>query len=297
MKWIITKEQEGIFIRDYLREVRGLSRRLIKAIKFNGGSLLVNGELSTVRRKLIEGDELEVILPPEERGSYMKPEKLPLDIVYEDDDVLVINKPSGVATIPSFNHVSGTIANRILGYYDEHKLDYTVHIVTRLDRDTSGLMLVAKHRYSHSILSNDQKQGLVNRRYYAIIEGKLGNKNGVVDLPIARETDSIIKRRVHDDGQRAITRYEVEKEIGETTLLDIKLETGRTHQIRVHFSHLGHPLIGDDLYGGDMTVMKRQALHCRLLSFIQPTTKERINLSSELPEDMKQYFMQKSSSL
>lgn len=285
MKFTISKQQEGMLVREFLLE-KGFSRRIIKAIKFQGGSLLVNGEFCTVRRKLEESDELVVVLPQETRGAYLKPEKLPLTIVYEDEDVLVIDKPPGIATIPSLHHTSGTIANGILGYYEDLRLSYTVHIVTRLDRDTSGLLLVAKHRFSHSILSKDQKQGLVNRSYYAVIEGQLEKKKGTIDAPIARKGDSIMERMVKEGGQRAITHYKVAKETPSYSLIDIKLETGRTHQIRVHFSYLGHPLIGDDMYGGNKEIIARQALHCKSLAFTQPMTKVRIDLQSQLPEDM-----------
>ncbi|UFU00583.1 RluA family pseudouridine synthase [Radiobacillus kanasensis] len=293
MKWSITKEHDSMLVRDFLHQVCGLSRRIIKVLKFQGGSILVDGAHKDVRHKLQEGETIQIIFPPEARGPAMVAERLPIEIVYEDEDVLVINKPAGIATIPSVNHTSGTIANRLLGYYDEQNLQYTVHIVTRLDRDTSGLLLVAKHRLSHSILSRDQKLGAVNRSYYAIVEGQLQERQSTIDLPIGRKEDSIIQRAVLPDGQQAITHYEVEQEMADETLVSVRLQTGRTHQIRVHFSHLGHPLLGDDLYGGDLTKMKRQALHCKSLAFNQPFSGERITLGCDMPGDMASLLKEK----
>ncbi|QDP42117.1 RluA family pseudouridine synthase [Radiobacillus deserti] len=277
-----------MLVREFLHQVCGLSRRIIKVLKFQGGTILVDGVPRDVRYKLTEGEVIQVLFPPEARGPSMVAERLPIEIMYEDDDVLVIHKPAGIATIPSLNHTTGTIANRLLGYYDEKNLHYTVHIVTRLDKDTSGLLLVAKHRLSHSILSRDQKIGLVNRSYYAIVEGHLHEKKSTIDLPIGRKAESIIQRAVLEDGQQAITHYVVEREMKEETLVSVRLETGRTHQIRVHFSHIGHPLLGDTLYGGIHTKIQRQALHCKSLSFNQPFTGERITLTCDMPEDMQQ---------
>ncbi|MCT2535665.1 RluA family pseudouridine synthase [Aquibacillus koreensis] len=290
MKWIVAKEYDDILLREYLLQIRGLSRRILKVVKFKGGDLLVNGESSSVRRKLHTDDVVEVVLPPEERGASMEPEDIPLDIVYEDDDVLVINKPPGMATIPSLNHTTGSLANGILGYYEKHNLNYTVHVVTRLDRDTSGLLLVAKHRYSHSILSRDQKEGTVNRRYYAVIQGELEEKQATIDAPIGRKPGSIIERMVTDEGQRSVTHYNVVETSPYYSLLDVKLETGRTHQIRVHFAYLGYPLVGDNLYGGNTEKLKRQALHCKSLAFYQPITRERLTFKCKMPEDMRSLF-------
>lgn len=297
MKWRVTKEQEPILLREYLKEIQGFSRRIIKGIKFHNGSLLVNGDSVTVRKELKEGDIVEVLFPTEQRGSFMKAESIPLDIIYEDDAVLVINKDAYIATIPSMHQGSGSIANGILHHYELNDINYTVHIVTRLDRDTSGLLLVAKHRLSHSILAKSQKAGEIQRRYQAIISGHLEAKKGTIDQPIARKPGSIIERMVDESGKRAVTHYQVVQELAGYTLLNIGLETGRTHQIRVHFAHLGHPLVGDDLYGGDSTKLRRQALHCTSLTFEHPITKVQHTFKSELPNDLKQIIQQGESIL
>lgn len=284
VKWIITKEQDGMSIHDYLRTIHTFSRRLVKKIKETPGNIQANGVNQTIRFPLSTGDELNVILPPENIGIGLIPEDISLSIVYEDDHVLVIDKLAGMATIPSFKHVNGTIANAVLGHYKKLQIPYTVHVVTRLDRDTSGLLLIAKHQYSHSLLAKEQKVGNVNRNYCAVVEGKLSQKEGTIDANIGRKEGSIIERMVIETGKRAITHYQVERESSEYSLVDIKLETGRTHQIRVHFSNIGHSLAGDDLYGGSTRDIDRQALHCKALSFIHPFTKKVMQFHSAPPQ-------------
>ncbi len=204
------------------------------------------------------------------KSADMAAEPIPLSIVYEDDYVIVLDKPPHMSTIPSREHPNGTIANALLFHYEKQQLQTTVHIVTRLDRDTSGLVLVAKHRHVHHLLSEQQKQGKVKRRYEAVCHGYVTPLVRTIDAPIGRKGDSIIERQVRPDGQRAVTHYEVLQQKNEMTHVSIRLETGRTHQIRVHFSHIGHPLVGDDLYGGSRARIDRQALHsCELTFFIR----------------------------
>jgi 23S rRNA pseudouridine1911/1915/1917 synthase len=286
MEWMIAQEHDGMMIRDYLQSVHGFSRRIIKAIKFDGGQIMVNGAPVTVRYRLTAGDQLKIEFPPEIKGDYMLPENLELHIVYEDKDVLVIDKQPGMPVIPSFQHPTGTVANAVLGHFEKNHIPFTIHTVTRLDRDTSGLMLIAKHRYSHSILAGFQKSGEVKRSYQAIAEGRLLEKKGTIDLPIGRKEGSIIERTVMENGKRAVTHYKIIQELASCSLVKVKLETGRTHQIRVHFSYLGHPLLGDTLYGGKAGQIERQALHCDEISFPHPVTKEIMRFASTLPEDM-----------
>ncbi len=292
LKWKVSKQYDGLLLREYLLEVRGISRRILTAIKFEGGKLLVNNSNVTVRHPLSENDEVEVIFPPENRSELLVPEPIPIDIVYEDEDILVLNKAPHIATIPSSHHPSNTLANGIIHYYDQQQVPYTVHVVTRLDRDTSGLLLIAKHRYSHSILFQDQHEGTVNRRYQAIVAGQLTEKKAVLDNPIDRAPDSIIERMVASTGKKAVTHYQVKDELKDISLVEIKLETGRTHQIRVHFSSIGHPLIGDSLYDGDTTNLKRQALHCHKLAFNHPLTKERMEFEIPLADDLEEVWQQ-----
>ncbi|MFD1169110.1 RluA family pseudouridine synthase [Oceanobacillus caeni] len=287
MKWMINSEHVGMMIRDYLKEYQRFSRRILTAVKLEG-KILINGIPQTVRYSLKEGDLLEISFPKEQVGEYMVKDEMDLSIVYEDDSVIVVDKPAGIATIPSLHHPTGTVANGILGYYEKHNIPYTIHVVTRLDRDTSGLLLIAKHRYSHSLLSTAQKAGKIKRRYKALVEGDLMKDSGTINAPIDRKEGSIIERMVKETGKRAVTHFKVEKRLPLHTLVNIQLETGRTHQIRVHFSHINHPLAGDDLYGGKTDYIKRHALHCYKLAFEHPFTKEYIQLESNLPSDMKE---------
>lgn len=290
MKWKIAKEHDGMLIREYLAHIRQFSRRMIITAKSVNGNILVNGETQTVRYQLNEGDLLSVVLPPEGKGVNMMAEDIPLDIVFEDDDVLVLFKPAGIATMPSLNHRNGTIVNGLLWYYEKQHIPYTVHVVTRLDRNTSGLMLVAKHKFSHSLLSAAQKEGKIKRKYKAIVQGHLAHQMGTIHAPIGREDGSIIKRTVMETGKESITTYQVEQELNDDSLVQVELITGRTHQIRVHFSYLGHPLVGDDLYGGSLKKkINRQALHCFEISFPHPFLNQIMSFRSALPNDMADY--------
>lgn len=217
----------------------------------------------------------------------MTPEEIPLNIVYEDNEILIINKEPNMVTSPSPYYPSGTVAHGILHYYEQNQIDHTVHIVTRLDRNTSGLLLIAKNRYIHSLLSNAVASGEIKRAYKAIVAGKLASKEGVINARIGRKEGSIIERAVVDSGKTAITYYRVEQELDDYSLVNVELATGRTHQIRVHFSHIGHPLLGDTLYGGDTKHIDRQALHCYEVRLKHPITKDEIVKQIPLPDDLK----------
>lgn len=285
LTWIVTKQDEGKLIREFLKE-NGISKTALIDIKFHGGAIYVNDQPVTVRHRLGEGETLRVVFPPELPSEGMAPEAIPLDIVYEDEHVIVVNKPPFMATIPSREHPGGTLANALLYHYEKQQLTSTIHVVTRLDRDTSGLVLIAKHRHIHHLLSTLQKQGKVARRYEAICHGRVSKDEGTIDAPIARKSDSIIAREVREDGQRAVTHFRVLQRFRDYTHLSLQLETGRTHQIRVHLAHIGHPLVGDELYGGSRDAIDRQALHSKELSFFHPLKKQAYTFSCPLPDDM-----------
>jgi len=285
LKWTIRKEEDGMLIFDFVK-AKQISKRALTDIKFNGGDLLVNSEHVTVRHKVKEGDVLTIIFPKEERGSGLQADKVPFTIVYEDQHCLVINKPPYVPSIPSREHTKGTLANGLIDYYEKHHIASTVHIVNRLDKDTSGLMLVAKHRFAHSLFSTQQKTKQIHRTYKAVVHGVLNLDQGTITAPIGRKKDSIIEREVCEDGQVAVTHYEVIQRLEDKTLVKLILETGRTHQIRVHMSSLGHPLCGDQLYGGNENEIKRQALHSSQLSFWHPLLEKQLTFEAEMPEDM-----------
>jgi 23S rRNA pseudouridine1911/1915/1917 synthase len=286
LQWVVNQTNAAKLIKDFLKEA-DISRTALTDIKFNGGKILVNDEEMNVRYRLRDGDTLKVIFPPENPSEGVKGEQIPLEILFEDEYLLVVNKPAGMSTIPSREHPCGSLANALVGYYQKIGLQSTSHIITRLDRDTSGLVLIAKHRHVHHLLSKQQKSGDVKRSYEAFAEGRIQESNGTIEQPIGRKDDSIIEREVRSDGQYACTHFTVKKMYDHFTHVDLQLETGRTHQIRVHMSFIGHPLLGDDLYGGDTALIERQALHCKKIKFIHPFRGGEMSFFAPLPKDMK----------
>lgn len=283
--WEVEDSQDGMLMKAFLLREKALSRSMLTDIKFKGGELRVNGEVKNVRTTLRTGDTVEIKFPEEEVSESMSPIMMPLRIVFEDEHYLLINKPANLPTIPS-RHSSRSLAEGVLAYYKENKLNRTIHAVNRLDRDTSGLVLFAKHRYAHDLLSKQQKNKTMKRSYFAIVHGIPDNEEGVIDRPIGRKEGSIIERTVREDGQSAVTHYRKIQTCKGNSLLEIELLTGRTHQIRVHMSSIGHPLLGDDLYGGRKEVINRQALHSKSLQFDHPFLERTLTFSSELEQDM-----------
>lgn len=279
---------EHVKVKTFLRK-HEVSKGLLAKIKFRGGDIRVNGQSQIATYLLDIGDQVVIDIPPEEGFETLEAIDYPLDILFEDDHFLILNKPFGVASIPSVNH-SNTIANFIKGYYVKQVYEnQQVHIVTRLDRDTSGLMLFAKHGYAHARLDKQLQKKSIVKRYFALVKGAgVIEPEGNIIAPIVRDEDSIITRRVAKGGKYAHTEYKVIASYGDIHLVDIRLHTGRTHQIRVHFSHIGFPLLGDDLYGGSLEHgIQRQALHCHFLSFYHPFLEEQLEISSPLPDDFK----------
>ncbi|WP_062201085.1 RluA family pseudouridine synthase [Massilibacterium senegalense] len=277
-----------MLLRDYLRTEKQISRRLLTDIKFSGGAIFCNQQEVNVRYLLQEGDMITIVFPNEIKSGMMQSTEMDLSILYEDEALIVVDKPAGMPTIPSRLHPSHSLANGLLFYYETKRIPSTIHIVNRLDRDTTGLVLIAKHRFIHSILSEQQKNNELQRTYEAFVEGNVTKDNGTIDLPIARKESSIIERTVDPSGRRAITHFQVVKRYDDFTHMRFSLETGRTHQIRVHMQAVGHPLLGDELYGGKTTYMKRQALHSQGATLIHPLTQQKMTFVAPLPEDMQQ---------
>lgn len=284
----ITQADEGTVLRQFLKDRLQLSSRYIKKLTQEKRFLLINGRPVTVRYRLQAGDRFCLKFPEETRSESLLAEDLPLDVVYEDDWLLVLYKDAGIPSIPSLEHPRGTIANALLGYYQAKELPYTVHIVTRLDKGTSGLMLVAKHHLSHSRLSQAQRQGRIERYYEALVEGRVERNRGKIDRPIRRKQSSIIEREVGPGGQEAITYFNVVRRYRHYTHVQLRLETGRTHQIRVHFSSLGHPVVGDTLYGAREGVLAHHALHCNSLKFPHPYTGQPLSFYAKAPASWNQ---------
>lgn len=278
-------------IKSYLKQL-DIPRAFTSWVKFSGG-IQLNHQAVTVRKTIQAGDLLTLITPDELGYETVVPAPEGVEVVYEDRDVLVVNKPVGIVSIPSIKNPSSSMANRIRGYYmQQNYADQVIHIVTRLDRDTSGLMLIAKHRLAHALLDRQIQAQQINKIYYAISSRADWLTHGLISAPIARDEDSIITRRVHESGKVAMTEYWLEEALKQSSLLRLQLHTGRTHQIRVHMQHLGGPLIGDDLYGGPLVApLMRQALHCGELSFSQPFTTEPIVVKQSLPSDMQEWII------
>ncbi|WP_455048168.1 RluA family pseudouridine synthase [Mitsuokella sp.] len=273
-------------VKAFLTQKEGISSTLWKRIK-HSGTFRVNGiPANAALTKVKNGDILSFDIV---RPSNIEPENLPLDIRYEDDYLMVVNKPAGQLVHPTTKEAHGTLGNAVLYWYEKHGEHHAYHPVHRLDRDTSGLVLIAKVPQVQYKLTPKRGEGkLFHREYVAIIEGKLTPASGLIDAPIARALPSIILRKVAPDGQEARTHYETVRTNGCFSLVRLVLDTGRTHQIRVHLAHLGHPLLGDDLYGGSCTLIKRQALHACRLYFTHPLTGQTIDIKVPLPSDMEQ---------
>lgn len=282
-------KRDGEILREAIRE-QGISSKGLTAIKYRGGNIFVNGEEKNVRHILTKGDEITIVFPKEEVSKSLVPEQGELNILYEDEALLIIDKPAFMNTIPSREHPNGSIANFVYGYFLTQGIPSTVHVVTRLDRDTSGLVCIAKHSHIHHLLSQQLQKGQIIKVYEAIVHGHVEKDLSII-APIGRKESSIIEREVREDGQYAHTDVKVLKrtffENEPITHVQLVLHTGRTHQIRVHMAHIGHPLVGDELYGGSKAYFNRQALHCVHLEMFHPLTKGKLPFSSELVESMK----------
>lgn len=284
--WVIGAEDAGLSVKDFLKHKQGFSRRLLTRIKQAGGQVLMDNKPCYLTQTVEPDSQITVIFPREVPSSGMAATKMDLDIVYEDEDHLVVNKPAGQASMPSMTDRVHTLANGIAWYYQQCSHPATIHIVTRLDTDTSGLVLIAKNQYVHALLAEKQKQNGIQRSYEALVTGVMEQEEGTISAPIARKPGSIIEREVNwVTGKRAVTHYKTMAAFSHASLMQIQLETGRTHQIRVHFSSMGHPLLGDDLYGGEKSRIFRQALHCSQIEWDHPFQPRRMTFNCKRPDD------------
>lgn len=284
--YIIDEDSAGLRVEQFLRRKR-YSGQNLSEIKRMPKSILVNGVHYYMRQELSKGDHLQVRICETKNSEKIPPTNLPLDIIYEDEDLLVLNKPAGMPIHPSLNNYTNSMANALAYYFQSQGKPFIFRCCNRLDRDTSGLTIVSKHLVSGSILSDMTKYREVHREYLAIARGSVTPSEGTIQAPLGRKEGTIIERTVDwEHGEDAVTHYKVVKEANGHSLVSLRLETGRTHQIRIHMKYLGYPLIGDYLYNPDMEYMTRQALHSHHMEFTHPITGEHMSFTAPLPEDM-----------
>ena len=286
----ISSGEEGRKLGDFLRE-KGYSRQLLRQLKETENGLLRNGQPTFMTIALKNGDRIRVRLLEKAEGSEaIMPAPLPFEIVYEDEDLLVINKPADMPIHPSFQNHGNTLADALTWHYQQQGKEFVYRCINRLDRDTTGLLIVARHQLSASILSDMVRKSEIHREYLAIVEG-IPPEKGTISAPIGRKEGSAILREVNfETGEPARTHFTRLETRNGLSLVSLKLETGRTHQIRVHMAYIGCPLIGDYLYYPDHTRINRQALHSYRLSFLHPITGKALSFTAPLPEDMKRAF-------
>lgn len=292
IEYEIKTEYKGMKVSSFLKRM-GYPEKILTILRKTDGNLTINGEVIHMNYVLLTKSPCELLvihICEEESSEKIVPVNMPLDIVYEDEDILVINKPAFMPVHPSLNNYNNTLANAVTFYYQTKGEPFTFRCINRLDKNTTGLTILAKHYLSSGILSKDMQDRKIKRIYTAIVEGKFDVAEGRIDMPIGRVNDSLITRMIdYENGERAITNYKVIDyyEKSDLSVVELNLETGRTHQIRVHMKAIGHPLAGDSLYNPESQIFKRQALHAGKIEFTHPVTKEHLSFHVNLPEDLR----------
>ncbi|MDB0440462.1 RluA family pseudouridine synthase [Clostridioides difficile] len=278
--------EEEMTLKEVLLDKLNFSVRSLSKMK-REKSVLVNGVYKKPSLKVSCGDLIEVKID-EEKANF-KPQDLNLQIIYDDFDIIMVNKPPFMVVHPTKSHYDNTIANGISYYIEKHKENVKIRFVNRLDMNTSGLVIVAKNAYAHHTLSTSMSENKVEKTYITVVNGIVDEDEGTINEPIYRPDEDSIKRVIDERGQASVTHYKVVERLKNATVLEVKLETGRTHQIRVHMAHIGHGIIGDELYGYiDENLINRQALHAYSLEFEQPRTKEILKFKTDIPKDMQE---------
>lgn len=273
-------------VKEVLKAEFSMSDRLLLKLK-KLDKIYLNGKVTSVNHPIVENDLIECHLDYDEDNSNIVPTKISINIIYEDEAYLVVNKPAGIPVHPSMDHYTDSLANGVIFYFNQIGLKKKIRPVNRLDKDTSGIVIFAKNEYIQECLIKQMKNKQFIKKYIAIVNGNLDNLEGIINAPIARKENSIIERCVSETGDTAITHYKVLKRNDNFDVIECILETGRTHQIRVHFAYLGHSLLSDTLYGVSSPLINRQALHAYEVEFIHPITKQKVKYIADIPDDFK----------
>ena len=273
-------------VKELLKLKFQISDRLLVKLKKNK-KIWLNSTPTFVDSRLKPFDIVEILIDFEEKSENIIPTQIDLNIIYEDEYYIVINKPSGIAIHPSILHYTDSLANGVKFYFEQKNIKKKIRPINRLDKDTSGIVIFAKNEYIQEFLVKEMKKNTFFKEYIAVCEGIFESKIGTFNLPIGRKENSIIERCVCSDGDIAITHYNVLKSLKNTSVVHVTLETGRTHQIRVHLSNIGHPILGDTLYGNPSSVINRQALHAYKVKFIHPITGLNVEYIATIPSDIK----------
>ncbi len=273
-------------LKSELLDKMNISVRMLCSIK-KEKSVTVNGKYVPMHTMVCGTDIIKIELPHE--SNEYEAQQMGIEVLYEDFDLLVVEKPFGMVVHPTRNHLENTMLNALKYYFDENGIKSKVRFVNRLDRDTSGILIVAKNAYAHSVLTKDTSMWEMHKKYIAVVEGKL-DESGTIRLPIIKSEDGI-RRMVDENGQECVTHYRTIKSNERASFVELELETGRTHQIRVHMSAIGHPIFGDELYGGNLDLIERQALHCIELGFYSPRLEKEIRVKTKLHDDITELLM------
>jgi 23S rRNA pseudouridine1911/1915/1917 synthase len=296
LQYIVPQEEDGWLLRTILQNRLQISRTLLSRLKLTEAGITVNGERCYITVRVRAGDCVEIRMQQEESEDIL-PQPIPIEVIYEDDHLLIVNKPPGMIVHPTHGHYTNTLANGVVHYWKERGERIRFRPVHRLDQETSGVLAIAKNPYAHQSISEQMQQGAVLKQYMAICYGIPSSDSGTIDAPIDRDLVDRHLRVVTPDGYRAVTHYRIVERFSHASLIELQLETGRTHQIRVHMQHLGHPLIGDKMYkpapSSNIPEMlqaypsiDRHALHAFLLGFRHPVDGRELQFIAELPSDM-----------
>ena len=285
LRYVVKENDCYTNVKEVLKAYFHISDRLLLKLK-NSKNIFLNGEPTYVSKSIKTNDVIIVKIDFIEDSSNIVPVKMDLDILYEDEYYLVINKPPHLPVHPSMLHYENSLSNGVKYYFDSIGLKKKIRPVIRLDKDTSGIVIFAKNEYIQECLINQMKNNNFKKEYLAIVEGHFDEKSGTINKPIARKENSIIERCISLNGKESITKYKVLKEFNNYSFIKCILLTGRTHQIRVHLVSINHPILGDSLYGKESKLINRQALHCYNINFIHPIYKNNIQIIAQLPNDM-----------